>query len=72
MDSMKVSNVFPSPLEITVTLSLIHISESSRHETGPGQNEIDFQYANALKAADNLTTFLNVTRLSAAFSAFEY
>lgn len=36
--------------------------ESSRHETGPGQNEIDFQYSNALKAADNLVTFKNVVK----------
>ena len=31
-------------------------------ETGPGQNEIDFQYSNALKAADNLVTFKNVVK----------
>ena len=36
--------------------------ESSRHENGPGQNEIDFQYSNALKAADNLVTFKNVVK----------
>ena len=36
--------------------------ESSRHESGPGQNEIDFQYSNALNAADNLVTFKNVVK----------
>ncbi|MBR1739891.1 MAG: glutamine synthetase [Ruminococcus sp.] len=36
--------------------------ESSRHESGPGQNEIEFRCANALHAADNLVTFKNVVR----------
>ena len=36
--------------------------ENLRRETGPGQNEIDFQYSNALKAADNLVTFKNVVK----------
>lgn len=31
--------------------------ESSHHESGPGQNEIDFRYSDALEAADNLVTF---------------
>ena len=30
--------------------------ESSHHEQGPGQNEIDFEYSGALRAADNLST----------------
>ncbi len=42
------------------------IPESSRHEAGPGQNEIDFQYSNALNAADNLVTFKNVVKSIAA------
>lgn len=31
--------------------------ESSHHEEGPGQNEIDFRYSDALTAADNTQTF---------------
>lgn len=34
--------------------------ESSHHEEGPGQNEIDFRYSDALTAADNATTFKSV------------
>lgn len=36
--------------------------ESSHHEQGPGQNEVDFRYADALTAADNLVTFQSVVR----------
>ena len=38
------------------------IPESSHHEHGPGQNEIDFQYAGALKAADNAMSFKTTVR----------
>ncbi len=31
--------------------------EASHHECGPGQHEIDFKYAEALQAADNIVTF---------------
>lgn len=31
--------------------------EASHHENAPGQHEIDFKYADALKAADNIMTF---------------
>jgi glutamine synthetase len=31
--------------------------EASHHEVGPGQQEIDFQYTDALRAADNVVTF---------------
>jgi glutamine synthetase len=31
--------------------------EASHHEVAPGQQEIDFQYADALRAADNVVTF---------------
>lgn len=49
--------------DICLTLEQMDIHpESSRHENGPGQNEIDFQYSNALNAADNLVTFKNVVR----------
>ena len=49
--------------DICLTLEQMDIEpESSRHENGPGQNEIDFQYSNALNAADNLVTFKNVVK----------
>ena len=31
--------------------------ESSHHEAAPAQHEIDFKYADALTAADNIMTF---------------
>ncbi len=34
--------------------------ESSHHESGPGQNEIDFRSADALSSADNFITYKNV------------
>lgn len=36
--------------------------ESSHHEEGPGQNEIDFRYSDALSAADNAMTFETVVK----------
>ena len=36
--------------------------ESSHHEEGPGQNEIDFRYSEALTAADNAMTFQRVVK----------
>lgn len=36
--------------------------ESSHHEEGPGQNEIDFRYGDALTAADNAVTFKSVVQ----------
>ena len=44
--------------EICLTLEQMGIRpESSHHEEGPGQNEIDFRYAEPLKAADDAVTF---------------
>ena len=49
--------------EICLTLEKMGIRpESSHHEQGPGQNEIDFRYAEALEAADNVMTFQTVVR----------
>lgn len=49
--------------EICLTLEKMGIlPESSHHEAGPGQNEIDFRYADPLAAADNAVTFLSVVR----------
>ena len=42
------------------------IPEASHHEEGPGQNEIDFKYSDALTAADNTATFKWIVRTRAA------
>lgn len=53
--------------EICLTLEQMSISpESSHHEEGPGQNEIDFRYSDALSAADNAVTFKSVVKTVAA------
>ncbi len=53
--------------EICLTLEAMHIQpESSHHEQGPGQNEIDFRHADALTAADQLVAFKDVVRSIAA------
>lgn len=36
--------------------------ETSHHECAPAQHEIDFKYADALTAADNIITFKNVVK----------
>ena len=47
--------------EICLTLLDMDIfPESSHHEMGPGQNEIDFRYSGALTSADNAVTFKSV------------
>ena len=49
--------------EICMTLEQMGIEpESSHHEEGPGQNEIDFRYCDALKSADDAMTFRNVVQ----------
>ena len=55
--------------EICLTLEQMGICpESSHHESGPGQNEIDFRYSDPLTAADNAVTFHTVVRTVAARS----
>ena len=55
--------------EICLTLEQMGIEpESSHHEEGPGQNEIDFRYAEPLCAADNAITFRSVVNTIAAHS----
>ncbi len=62
--------------EICLTLEQMGIyPESSHHEEGPGQNEIDFRYSDPLTAADNVMTLQTVVNtiahrngLSADFS----
>jgi glutamine synthetase len=39
--------------------------EFSHHEAGPGQNEIDLRYADALTTADNIQTFRTVVKEAA-------
>lgn len=47
--------------EICLTLEKMGIyPESSHHEEGPGQNEIDFRHSDALSAADNAVTFRSI------------
>ena len=49
--------------EICLTLEKMGIRpESSHHEDGPGQNEIDFRFSDALTAADNAQTFQRVVK----------
>ncbi len=53
--------------EICLTLEEMDIRpEKSHHESGPGQNEVDFRYSEALSAADNLMTFKTVVKSIAA------
>lgn len=49
--------------EICLTLEQMGIRpESSHHEEGPGQNEIDFRYSDPLTAADHAVTFQMVVK----------
>ena len=49
--------------EICLTLEQSGIRpESSHHEEGPGQNEIDFRYSDPLSAADNTMTFQTIVK----------
>ena len=49
--------------EICLTLEQMGIRpESSHHEEGPGQNEIDFRYSDPLTAADNAMTFQTIVK----------
>ncbi len=53
--------------EICFTLEQMGMQpEASHHEEGPGQNEIDFHYSDAVTAADNAATFKWVVRTRAA------
>ena len=53
--------------EICLTLEQMGIQpERSHHEEGPGQNEIDFRYADPVTAADNAVTFRTVVHTIAA------
>ncbi|EYR64903.1 glutamine synthetase [Actinotalea ferrariae CF5-4] len=47
---------------ITILESMGISVEFSHHEAGPGQNEIDLRYADALTTADNIMTFRGVIK----------
>lgn len=47
---------------ITLLESMGISVEFSHHEAGPGQNEIDLRYADALSTADNIMTFRTVVK----------
>jgi len=52
--------------EICFTLEQMGMMpEASHHEEGPGQNEIDFHYSDAVTAADNAATFKWIVRTRA-------
>ena len=52
--------------EVCLTLEQMGVRpESSHHEEGPGQNEIDFRYADALTAADQAMIFQTVVKTTA-------
>jgi len=53
--------------EICLTLEEMGIKpESSHHELGPGQNEIDFRFGDTVVSADNLQTFKTVVKAIAS------
>ncbi len=53
--------------DICLTLESMNIRpESSHHERGPGQNEVDFHRADPLTAADHLIAFHNAVRTVAS------
>lgn len=52
--------------QICLTLEEMGIRpEASHHEEGPGQNEIDFRYSDAMSAADNAQHFITVVKAAA-------
>ena len=52
--------------EICLTLLEMGMKpECSHHEEGPGQNEIDFKYSDAMTAADNAINFITVVKAAA-------
>lgn len=57
--------------EVCLSLELMGIHpESSHHEEGPGQNEIAFRYADALRAADDVMVFQRAVRTIAHRNGF--
>lgn len=57
--------------EICLALEQMNfLPETSHHEEGPGQNEIDFRYSRAMTSADNVLTFKSVVETIAAANGF--
>ena len=55
--------------EICLTLDRMGIEpQNSHHESGPGQNEIDFRYADPLSAADHAIIFRSAVKTIAALN----
>ena len=55
--------------EICLTLERMGmLPEASHHESGPGQNEIDFRYADPLAAADHAVLFRSVVKTIASLN----
>ena len=53
--------------EICLSLEEMGIKpETSHHEQGPGQNEIDFKFSDALECADNLQSFKSAVKATAS------
>lgn len=52
--------------EICLNLLSMGITpEASHHEEGPGQNEIDFRFSDAMTAADNAMNFISLVKATA-------
>lgn len=52
--------------EIALTMEEMGLApEHSHHESGHGQNEVDFHYASALRTADNVMLFKQIVRATA-------
>ncbi len=67
MDAAPVDKCENVRREICLALESMGIlPESSHHEEGPGQNEIDFRYSDPLSAADNSLTFRSVVETVAS------
>ncbi len=57
--------------DICLTLEELGLHpENSHHECGYGQNEVDFRYAGACKAADNFMTFKSTVKSVASRNGF--
>ena len=57
--------------EICLTIEEMGLTpECSHHEEGPGQNEIDFMYSDALSSADHAVIFKNATQSIANKNGF--
>ncbi len=53
--------------EICLTLADMGLQpECSHHEQGPGQNEVDFKFSDAMSGADNIMTFKTVVKVLAS------